>query len=447
MTVSAAEYARRRARLMELVGEDAVALIPGAQEQLRNGDVYYPFRQDSNFLYLTGFNEPDALLVLLPGRASGEALLFCRDKDPQAELYDGARLGPEAAVSALKIDDAFPVEDIDDILPGLLEARTGIYFPMGVTAQFDQQVMNWKRAALGGGTFAARGPDSFMDIGHMLSELRLFKSAAEIKLMRRAAAATAIGHERAMRVCVPGTDEARLASELLYGFALGGAPAVAYPSIVGGGANACVMHYIRNDARLRDGDLVLIDAGCEYAGYAADVTRTFPVSGKFSRAQRGLYDVVLEAQLAAIAAVKPGASFDDPHQAALKVLVDGLRALKLLKGSAKTILTRESHRPFTVHRSSHWLGLDVHDVGDYRLGDVWRELEPGMVLTIEPGLYLMGEKVPDSLRGTGIRIEDNVLVTRTGAEVLTEAIPKAAEAMEACVGIGLQDMAAAGVQS
>jgi Xaa-Pro aminopeptidase len=432
----AAEYRRRRQRLMGMMVPGSIAVIPGAGLKLRNRDVDFPFRQHSDFYYLSGFTEPDSVLVLCPGRAHGETILFCPERDPVHERWNGERLGPERATQSLGIDDAFPIGDLSDILPGMLEGRETIYITLGEHPEFDHRLLGYVsdiRAREAGGAIS---PGEFVSLKHLLHELRLIKSKGELKLMREAGRITSAAHERAMRACRPGMSEGQLEAELVYEFMKSGARHPSYPPIVGGGANACVLHYIANDARLSDGDLVLIDAGCEYGHYAADVTRTFPVNGKFSTLQAELYDRVLTAQAAAIDACRPGASFNAPHDAALAVLVDGLLELGIMKGEREAILEDGSYRAFCPHKTSHWLGLDVHDVGDYRLDAAWRELEPGMVLTVEPGIYVpdlpqdpLLDAVAPRWRGLGIRIEDDVLITAHGPELLTDA-PKTREDIE-----------------
>ncbi len=435
--IPAAEYRRRRQRLLEMMEPGSVALLPTAPRRRRNRDVDYPYRPDSDFVYLTGFTESDALLVLIPGREQGESVLFCRDAGEREQLYDGERMGPDRAVQVLGVADAFPMEDADEIVPGLLESRSKLYYAFGADAEFDARVMEWIRPPNAGANFGPSPPGEFVALGHLLHDLRLIKSAAEQRVMREAARINALGHARAMAVCEAGLSEARLEAELRYAWACAGAREVAYPPIVASGANACIMHYTANDAVLRDGDMVLIDAGPEYRFYASDVTRTFPVNGRFSGPQRALYEVVLAAHEAALRQVAPGRHFLAPHQAATRVVVEGLVALGILKGDLDGLLEAQAELPFTVHKISHWLGLDVHDVGDYRIGDAWRELEPGMVMTIEPGLYIRPHMhdVPARFRGIGIRIEDDVLVTRDGAEVLTDAIPRRIDDVEAaCAG-------------
>ncbi len=439
--IPVSELKKRRDRLMSMMAPGAIALIPGASEKRRNRDIAYPFRQDSDFFYLTGFCEPDSLLVLVPGRAQGQEILFCRDRDARGELYDGERLGPDRASQALSVDDAFPYNDVEEIVPGLLEGRDRIYINLGDYPNFDQQLLGWVaniRARESGG---AQPPGEFVELKHLLHELRLKKSAKELGLMRRAAAITCEAHIQAMQTCEPGMIEGRLEAELTYVFMKHGARSPAYPSIVGSGENACVLHYVENVAQIQDGDLVLIDAGCEFEYYASDITRTFPANGHYSESQRVLYDIVLAANLAAIDACYPGSNFNDPHEAAVVVMVDGLLELGILSGDRDHIVTSESYRQFIPHKTSHWLGIDVHDVGDYRFEDSWRELEPGMVMTIEPGIYIprieANNHVPKKFQGIGIRVEDDVLITKDGCEVLTSDVPKDADEIEAVMaGVG-----------
>lgn len=423
-----AEFARRRARLMAMMEPGSIAVLPGARLKTRNRDVEYPFRQDSDFYYLTGFTEPDALLVLQPGRAHGEVVLFCAERDPDYERWNGERIGPERAQELIGVDDAFPIADISDILPGMLEGRDRIYATVGERPNFDRTMLSWIKGIRDREAGGAIPPGEIVALKHLLHELRLFKSAGEMKLMREAARITATAHRRAMRRCRPGMTETQLEAELQYEFMRGDARSPAYSSIVGGGGNACVMHYVRNDAKLRARDLVLIDAGCEYQYYAADVTRTFPVGGQFSKAQQAIYEIVLAANRAGIDACTTDQTFNAPHEAALAVMVQGLVDLKLLDGHVPDILGDERYRPFCPHKASHWLGLDVHDVGDYRFDDTWRAFEPGMVLTVEPGIYIPDDEtmaaVPARYRGIGVRVEDDVHVTARGPENLTAAAPK-----------------------
>jgi Xaa-Pro aminopeptidase len=431
--ISRAEYARRRKHLMSMMEKDSIAIIPAAHEVTRSRDTEYPFRQDSDFFYLTGFNEPDAVLVLVPGRRQGQVIMFCRDKDPERELWDGRRAGPEGVVSDFGMDDAFPVGDIDDILPGLMEGRHRIYYSIGHNDAFDRRVMTWVNHIRAQVRSGATPPGDFTDLAFLLHEQRLIKSAQELRIMRKAGEISAGAHIRAMQTCRPGRYEYHLESAINHEFAEHGARYPAYNSIVGGGANACILHYTENDAQLKDGDLVLIDAGCEYQGYAADITRTFPINGTFSPEQRAIYDLVLKAQRAAIKKVKPGGTWNQPHDATVKVITRGLIELGLLKGNERDLIKSGAYRDFYMHRAGHWIGLDVHDVGDYQIDGKWRQLEPGMVLTIEPGIYIAPDntKVPKKWRGIGVRIEDDVAVTKDGHEILTADVPKDADAIEA----------------
>ena len=431
------EFAKRRQRLMDMMGEGSIAIVPTAPVRPRNRDVEFPFRPDSNFYYLTGFAEPEAVAMLAPGREQGEFVMFCRERDPTQEQWHGGRLGLEGVCERHGADDAFPIGDIDDILPGLLENKSRVYYALGHFPEFDHRMLGWV-ARVRGGSRSSGGLGAFVMLDHLVHEMRLFKSRAEVDTMSKAAAVSAAAHERAMRVCRPGMAEYQIEAELLYEFTRAGCRAAAYPSIVAGGANACTLHYTDNTDRLRDRDLLLIDAGAELECYASDITRTFPVNGRFTRAQRDVYSVVLAAQEAAIDTAAPGRTFDDVHMAAVQVLVEGLVDLGALKGRVKRIVQKERYKRFYMHRTGHWLGMDVHDVGDYRIDDQSRVLEPGMVMTVEPGLYIApdDEKAPKRLRGIGIRIEDDVLVTKSGREVLTSAAPKSIDEIESLVGSG-----------
>lgn len=412
---------------------NSIAIVPSSREQVRSRDTEFPFRQDSDFYYLCGFTEPDSVLVLIPGRKHGQFVMFCRDRDLSMELWHGFRAGPEGACENFSADDAFPIGDIDEILPGLIEGRDRVYYSMGRSTEFDQQIMVWVNQIRSKEAFGAVPPGEFTDLDHMLHDQRLVKSAAEQRLMRRAGEITAQAHIRAIRHCRPGMLEYQLEAEILHEFASNGARYPAYNSIVGSGDNACVMHYIENASKMRSGDLVLIDAGCEFEYYAADVTRTFPVGGTYSKEQRAVYEVVLAGQLAAIDAIKPGNHWNQPHDASVHVITEGLVKLGLLKGSVKKLIESEAYRSFYMHKAGHWLGLDVHDVGDYRVADEWRMLEPGMVMTVEPGIYISPDntEVAKKWRGIGIRIEDDVIVTATGNEVITSGVPKTVEEIEA----------------
>jgi Xaa-Pro aminopeptidase len=427
------EFKRRRRQLMGMMGPRSVAILPTGREAIRNRDVHYPFRADSDFYYLTGFAEPEAVMVLVPGRAQGEFILFCREKDPDKEVWDGYRAGLEGAVAGYGADDAFPITDLDDILPGLLEERERVLFAMGSDPAFDQRVSDWVSQVRSRARTGVHGPIEFLALDHYLHDMRLYKSRTEVAVMRRAARLSAQAHCELMTHCEPGMHEYQLASLFAHHCQMKGAVHLAYPSIVGGGNNACVLHYVENSQPLNDGDLVLVDAGCEIDCYASDITRTFPVNGRFSDAQRALYELVLEAQLAAIDKVRAGNHWNDPHQAAVRVLTKGLIKLGILRGTLGRALKAETYKRFYMHRTGHWLGMDVHDVGDYKVDGHWRELEPGMVVTVEPGLYIpRGAKgVAKKWQGIGIRIEDDVLVTAGEPDVLSRDVPKSVDQIEA----------------
>lgn len=424
-------FEQRRRELMDHMG-GGVAIIPTAPVRARNRDVDYPYRPDSDFYYLTHFPEPEAVAVLVPGREHGEYILFCRERNPEKETWEGRRAGLEGARALYGADDAFPIDDIDEILPGLLENREKVFYSIGRYADFDGRLMAWVNEVRGKSRTGVHAPGEFVDLDHMLHEMRLLKRADEVKLMKRAAKISGAAHRRAMQACKPGKMEYEIEAELLYEFKKGGSSFPAYPPIVGGGANGCILHYTENNTALKDGDLLLIDAGAEFDGYAADITRTFPVSGRFSGEQRAAYEIVLAAQYAAIEKVRVGGHWNDPHDAALRVLTQGMVDLGLLKGSVDGLLESGAYRRFYMHRTGHWLGMDVHDVGDYKVADQWRELEPGMVLTVEPGLYIAAANdIPERLRDIGIRIEDDVLVTRDGCDVLSRDTPKTIDDIEA----------------
>lgn len=426
------EFTRRRKQLMRMMGHDSIAILPTALEKIRNRDAEYPYRADSDFYYLTGFPEPEAVLVLVPGRKHGETILFVRDRDPERETWTGRRAGPEGACEFYGADDAFPIGDIDDILPGLLENRERVFYTMGVHPDFDAHVIGWVSAIREASRSGQRAPNEFVSLEHLLHDMRLYKSAAEIKAMKMAAKIACTAHRRAMQICKSGLWEYQVEAEFSHEFRSNGCQH-AYNPIVGGGANGCILHYNENNAVLNDGELLLIDAGAEYDCYASDITRTFPVNGRFSKPQRELYELVLAAQAAAIAKIKPGTHWDAPHVAAVKVLTTGLVKLGLLKGQVSKLIKDAAYKRFYMHRTGHWLGMDVHDVGDYKVGDAWRILEPGMVMTVEPGLYIpAGSKgVAKKWWNIGIRIEDDVVVTKTGCEVITHDAPKTVAEIEA----------------
>lgn len=425
MTFDATPYVQRRARLLAKM-QSGIAVIPTSPEVPRNGDTHYEYRHDSNFYYLSGFAEPEAVLVLIAGQDSEpQSILFCREKNLEREIWDGFRHGPEAAQEEFRFDAAYPIEQLDDKLAELMGNQPVLFYPLGKDASWDQRLLKLRAAVQAKVRSGVRAPDEVRDIRALLNEMRLFKDGHELDIMRRAAAISTQAHKRAMRFTRPDQFEYEVEAELLHEFCRHGARHPAYTSIVAGGANACVLHYVDNDAQLQDGDLLLIDAGCEVGGYASDITRTFPVNGRFSSAQKDVYEIVLAAQLAAIATALPGARWEDPHQAALRVLAQGFIDLKLCHGSVDEVIEHEAHKRFFMHRTGHWLGMDVHDVGDYKLGTDWRPLQEGMVLTVEPGCYIRpADDVPIELWNIGIRIEDDVLITAKGNEVLTDAAPK-----------------------
>ncbi len=429
------EFTRRRKRLMDRVETGGIVIQPNAPERIRSRDVYYPYRADSDFYYLCGYPEPESVVVLAPDREQGEFLLFCRERDEEAENWHGRRSGLEGACKDYGADDAFPITDLDDILPGLLENKDRIYYTMGRYADFDQRLIGWLNRVTDKGRAGVHAPDQFVSLGHVIHEMRLYKSSQELKAMRKAASISAQAHRRAMAMCRPGMREYQIEAELLHCFMQNGARTPAYPSIVGGGANGCILHYTDNCSILKDGDLLLIDAGAEYDSYASDVTRTFPVSGEFTPAQRAAYEVVMEAQLAAIDEVRPGNAWKDPHEAAIEVITRGLVDLGILKGRLRKLIDEEAYKPYYMHKTGHWLGMDVHDVGDYKVANEWRVFEPGMVTTVEPGLYLSSsiKELPKEWWNIGIRIEDDVLVTESGNEVLSIEAPKSVEQIEAAM--------------
>lgn len=425
-------YAKRRKHLMDLMGENDIAILPAAPERIRSRDTHYPYRPDSDLWYLSGFSEPRAVLVLIPGRAHGESVLFCRERDIEREAWDGPRAGPEGAVDTFGFDDAYPIDDLDEILPGMLEGRSRVHYHLGRDTDFDLQLLSWLNRVKRQLHMQTGSPQEFLELGHLLDEMRLVKDADELKLMQRAADISVQAHMEAMRIAKPGIHEYELHAALEHVFRKHDAwPA--YPAIVGTGANACVLHYVANNAKSKAGDLVLIDAGAEYRGYAADITRTFPVNGRFSAPQRALHDLVLKAQTEARLCVQPGRPWAAIHSRAVEVLCEGLISLGLLKGSLKKNLGEKTYQRFYGHKTGHWLGLDVHDAGDYQLDGESRILEPGMVLTIEPGLYIRPDdmKVDAKWRGIGIRIEDDVRVTRDGHHVLTDGLARSADEIEA----------------
>ena len=430
--ITGAEFARRRTQLLGLIGPDAVAIVPAAPRMARSQDAYYRYRQDSDLAYLTGFDEHEAVLALVPGRAAGESILFCRERDVERERWDGEILGPERAPEHMRLDDAFPITDIDDILPNLLDGRARVYYHFGRDPEFDLQVLGWINRLRVQRVRGARPPESIVALGFLLSEMRLIKSAAEIRLLKKAASIAVEAHLHVMQNCKPGLGEHEIEADILHVFRKRGAVA-AYEPTVAAGKNACTLHYRAHRSKLKAGELLLVDAGAEVNCYASDITRTLPISGRFNKAQRALYEVVLAAQNAAIAASIVGNPWENVHQAALEVICEGLIALKLLKGSVKEALRSGKYKKYFMHKTGHWLGLDVHDVGDYRIDGQSRLLEPGMVFTIEPGIYIPADDTdaPAALRGVAVRIEDEILVRMAGPLLLTEAAVRGAEEIEA----------------
>jgi Xaa-Pro aminopeptidase len=425
------EFERRRKQLMRMVGVGGIAILPAAPVRKRSRDVEYRYRQDSDFYYLTGFKEPDAVAVLVPGRKQGEFLLFCRERDPDRELWDGSRAGQDGAIEDYGADDAFPIDDIDDIIPGLIEGCSRVYYTMGMYSDFDSHVADWVNSLRSKLSRGVHTPQEFVALDHLLHDMRLYKSRAEISALRRSAKVAVAAHKRAMQIARPGMFEYEVEAEFRHEFRRNGAWA-SYNPIVGSGANACTLHYVDNSEALKDGDLLLIDAGCELDYYASDVTRTFPVNGRFSPEQRAVYEVVLEAQTAAIEKTVTGNHWNDPHDAAVRVITKGLRKLGLLDGTLPRLIKDGAYREFYMHRTGHWLGMDVHDVGDYKVGDEWRVLEHGMVMTVEPGIYIPNKRnVPKAFRNIGIRIEDDVAVTSKGPDVLSKGLEKNPDDIEA----------------
>lgn len=464
-------FARRRAVLAERMRAQGggLAVIFTAPEVPRNRDADFPYRYDSYFHYLSGFPEPGAAVVIIAGATTERSILFCRSKHEEREIWDGFRYGPKAARRKFGFDEAHTIEELETRMPALLADQPGLFYSLGTSAELDSHARRWLGAVRAKARAGVSPPDRAIDVTRLLDEMRLFKDAEEIAIMRKAAKIAAGAHVRAMRATRPGCREYEIEAEILYEFRRHGSPFPAYGSIVAGGANACVLHYRENDARLKNGELLLIDAGCELDGYASDITRTFPVNGRFSAAQRELYEIVLESQRAAQKMTRPGRHFMEPHDAAVKVLAQGMIDCKLVRGSLDGVIESGSYQRFYMHRTSHWLGRDVHDCGDYREPDdgvearpataataavvagtrsgkparkarkhdgaaerPWRRLQPGMVLTLEPGLYVRAaDDVPKAFHDIGIRIEDDALVTESGCELLTSDVPKTVAEIEA----------------
>jgi Xaa-Pro aminopeptidase len=427
------EFAKRRKQLMQQIGSDGIVILKAAPSVVRNHYHEYPYRQNSDFYYLTGFNEPEAVLVLAPKRKNGEFILFNRVRDREKEIWDGHRAGQEGACKEFGADQAFPIDELEKQLPHLLEGRDEIHYALGACSTFDNVIASAVNVIRDKVRNGIKAPTQFMDIRPSIHEMRLIKSASEIALMRKAAEISADGHIRAMRFCQPGVREYQLEAELTYEFLRQGARSHAYTPIVGSGANSCILHYVKNDQTVKAGDLVLIDAGAEYDNYASDVTRTFPVNGKFTAEQRAIYEIVLAAQEAGIKLIHPGTPWHHIENIVIKTITAGLLEIGLLKGKLETLIEKQAYQPFYMHKSGHWLGLDTHDAGTYKLNDKWRKLEAGMVRTVEPGIYISKDipGVPKRWHNIGIRIEDDILVTAKGHENLSKNAPKQITEIEA----------------
>ena len=406
-------------------------MLQAAPERVRNRDAHHPYRFDSYFYYLSRFPEPEAILVIIAGPAP-RTILFCRDKDLERETWDGFRYGPDGARETFEVDEAHSIADADNLVPRFLENQEVMFYEVGSDVAWDNRVIGWLNAVRTKARSGVGAPEKIRDIRSILDEMRLVKDASEIKTMQQAASISARAHCRAMKTTRPGLSEYEVEAELLHEFRRSGSQSPAYTSIVAGGANACVLHYVENNAVLNDGDLLLIDAGCELNGYASDITRTFPVNGRFSGPQRDIYELVLAAQAAAIEQVRPSNEWEDPHRAALDVLVQGFIDLGLCKGTRETVIESGDYRRFYMHRTGHWLGMDVHDVGDYKCDGDWRKLEAGMALTVEPGCYIRpADNVPERFWNIGVRIEDDAVVTSKGCEIITSDVPKTITDIEA----------------
>ena len=426
------EYSRRRRQLMRMAGEDSIIILLAAPARIRNNDAYYPYRQDSDFLYLTGFREHDAMLVMIPEGKEGQCMLFCRSRDPEREMWDGAMVGLDAAVSEYGMNQAFDFSEVEKRLPDLLHDRERIYYDLGRSPMFDQRLIGWLNEFRGKARKTFHAPEEIHALDHMLHDMRVYKSREELSAMRRSAKVAIEAHECAMKLCSPGLNEADIHAELLHTFTRHHCEP-SYLPIVGGGANGCVLHYIANRDPLNDGDMLLIDAGAEFDGYASDITRTFPINGKFSPEQRDLYEVVLAAQAAAFEQAYAGKQWQDMHDAAVRVATEGMISLGILEHSLEEELETKGYKHFYVHNTGHWLGLDVHDVGEYTIDGHSRELEPGMVMTVEPGIYIHPQEssVSKCWRGVGIRIEDNIAITRDEPLILTDDLVRTPDDIEA----------------
>ena len=439
-SISTSEYAQRRQQLMQGMLPNSIAILPAAAVSTRNSSVEYPYRQDSDFFYLSGFAEPEAVLVLIPNREQGEFVVFCRERNPERELWEGLRAGQAGVMADYQADDAFAISELDEILPKLMDGRERVYYSIGNHPEFDQQMLTWLKTIRSHARAGAQPPTELAMLDPLLHEARLHKSPAEIATMQQAADISCRAHIRAMQAAKHGLFEYHLEAELDYEFRKGGARLPAYSSIVASGKNACILHYTENNAPLHSGDLVLIDAGCEIDCYASDITRTFPVSGRFSHEQKAIYNIVLQANLEAMKYISPNHCWNDAHDVTVRVITAGLLELGLLQGELEELIATDAYRPFYMHRAGHWLGLDVHDVGEYKINGSWRKLAVGMTMTVEPGIYIAVDNltVPEQWRGIGVRIEDDVVVTENGCRVLTDAAPKTIDEIEALMAAAQQ---------
>ncbi|MFK8013112.1 MAG: aminopeptidase P N-terminal domain-containing protein [Marinicellaceae bacterium] len=429
--IKAEEFKKRRNQISKIIGPDAIAIIRAKDIAIRNGDADYKYRPDSNFYYLTGCHEPDSLLVICPGYVYGDDILFCREIDKVNEIWNGPMLGLDKAKAELLFDNSFDIKSIDVQIPQIMQGREKVYFMLGEDSNFDKTVVAWTNSVKKEKWAKSQAPHELVSIKNYLDDMRVYKSKDEIRCMQESANIAAEAHIKMMKACRPGLFEFNLKAEYMHHLTnYNSQPS--YLPIIGGGKNACILHYVNNNEVLNDGDLVLIDAGAECGYYASDITRTFPVNGRYSKAQKQIYNIVLEAHAAAVKVVKPGSHWNEPHEAAVKVIAQGLLDLGLLKGELETVLQNHLYAEFYMHKTGHWLGLDVHDCGEYSVDGLWVELEAGMVLTIEPGIYIGHDaKVPDKFKGIGIRIEDDVLVTRDGNKILSNKVPREIEEIEA----------------
>lgn len=429
--IKVSDFKKRRMQIAKIIGVDSIAIIRAKDTSIRNGDADYKYRPDSNFYYLSGCCEADALLVICPENESGDTILFCREIDLKNVTWNGPMLGLDDAIDKLGFDDSYDIKSLDNIIPKLMEGRDKVYFMLGVDSEFDKKIVYWTNEVKKEKWAKSQAPHELISLKPFLDDMRVYKSKNEIKCMQIAADIAAAAHIKMMQICQPDIFEYNLHAEFLRSITNKNSQA-SYLPIIGGGNNACILHYINNDNKLQDGDLVLIDAGAEYDYYASDITRTFPVNGQYTKEQAEIYEIVLAAHAAALNKVKIGNHWNEPHEAAVKVITQGLLDLGLLKGDLETLLKEHSYVQFFMHKTGHWLGLDVHDCGEYSVDGLWVELEENMVLTIEPGIYISEDaNVVKKYKGIGIRIEDDVLVTRDGNKILSNKVPRTIKEIEA----------------